>query len=103
MMDHDTHLERARMFGRTSLGIGIAAMILPWSNPSKGVGIVYISLALGVAGVLLSLPALDARKSIRGPIPGEPMAGLIASLMAIFMCGILWFFDLAMAQHGSRP
>jgi hypothetical protein len=103
MMDHGAHLERARMFGRTSLGIGTAALLLPWGNLSKGMGIVWISLALGVVGVLVSLPGLDARKLVQGPKPGEPMAGLIASLMAIFVCGILWFIDLAMAQHGSRP
>jgi hypothetical protein len=103
MQTRDKQIERARFFGRTSLGFGIAALMLPWSNLSKGTAIVWTSLGLGIVGVFISLAGLDARRAAQGSKPGEPMAGLIASLMAIFMCGVLWFIDLAMAQHGPRP
>ena len=103
MQAHDEQIERARFFGRTSLGFGIAAMVLPWSNLSKGITVVWTSLGLGVLGVLISLAGLDALRAVRGSRPGEPMAGLIASLMAIFACAVIWFFDLAMVPHGPRP
>ena len=102
MTEEQQPLQRARRFGGVSLAVGLAALLVPWTGLSHGLALVWTSLALGIGGVLLSLPALDARREVEGSKPGVPVAGLVVNLLAIFVCGVIWFIWLALAQHGPR-
>jgi len=99
MERYDENFERARYVGRFSLGLGIASLMLPWTPMVSGTPRVWASLAVGIFGVLVSLPGLGARSSVNGSKAVEPMAGLIASTMGIFVSGVVWFFGLALSQH----
>ena len=81
--------ERAQLLGRLSLACGVLVIVAVVAFPMrsfKSGGIFGACLAVAVAGLLLGLAGIDARRACEDPKPRSPLWGIaLAVLCAIYV------------------
>ena len=81
--------ERAELLGRLSLACGVLVIVAVVAFPMRSFGsggIFGACLAVAVAGLLLGLAGLDARRACDDPRPRSPTWGVVlAVLCAIYV------------------